>query len=299
MKCKICGSELKPGDTVCHVCGVVVDYHDYTNSSFSSAEDRINNNLLNNTSNNDNSSYPANDNFSFFSNKSSNSQSSSSSSNDKNKYLIAVVITLILLFGFGVVLVKVLTPEPKAVEDDGDTIILGGDDSGTKEPDLPETPDEPEDPEKPIEPEKEYKYFEGYKFEVLEGYTVEQQQESLIFNSTTDNIQFVLSIYHSNPFSIYLKRKDEVKTQWEERYYVISNYGEKMVGNSNWLVLNSTYNEKPFSIVYREFFNNGTLELLILNSGSLTDDEAYNKIETMLSTVTIDSTTTSETNNKA
>lgn len=293
MKCKICGSELKPGDTVCHVCGVIVDYHDYANNPFSSAEDRINN-----TPKKINNSLPVDDNFSFFNNKSSGSKNSTSNPDDKNKYLIAAVIALILLVGFGVVLVKVLTPEPKAVEG-GDEIILGGDDSNKKDPELPETPNEPEDPEKPIEPEKEYKYFEGYKFEVLDGYTVEQQQESLIFNSTTDNIQFVLSIYHSNPFSTYVKRKEEVKAQWEERYYVISDYGERTIGTSNWLILNSTYNEKPFRIVYRDFFNNSTIELLILNNGSLTDDEVYNKLETMLSTVTIDSTTPSETNNKA
>ena len=299
MKCKICGAELNPGDTVCHVCGVIVDYHDYVNDGFSSAENRVNN-----SSKMTNSSFPApsNDDFTFFSNKTNNS-SSNNNEDDKTKYLIAAVIAVILLIGFGIVLVKVLSPEPETVPAE-EEVILGGDDSeggsGGKEvedPELPETPSEPTEPTEPPVENKNYKSFEGYKFEVLDGYTVVQEQESLIFKSVADNVEFVLSIYHSNPYSTYAKRKDEVKEQWEEREYVITEYGEKTIGNVNWLIFSSTYNAKPFSIVYRTFFNNSTVELLILNNGSLSNELIYNKLEGMLSTAQVDNTAT-ETNTK-
>ena len=81
MKCKICGAELNPGDTVCHVCGVIVDYHDYVNDGFSSAENRVNN-----SSKMTNSSFPApsNDDFTFFSNKTNNSSSNNSNNSSTN-----------------------------------------------------------------------------------------------------------------------------------------------------------------------------------------------------------------------
>lgn len=285
MKCKICGSEIRPGDTVCHVCGVIIDYHDYVNDPYDTYGNQDNNNNYDNNYNNYNNNNPLpptdNDNFTFFSNT---NKSSNKKNSEKTKYLIAAIVAVVLLIGCGVLLVKVLSPEPKAVEGDDDIILGDGGDSGknTESPELPTTPTEP------TEPQDTYESFEGYKFKVANGYTVHQEQESLIFENKTEQFEFVLSIYHSNPYDIYVQRKDEVKQQWVDRGYVVNEYGEKLVENTSWLVLSSVYNGKPFSIVYRGFFNNSTLELLILNSGSLTNEQVYSKIELMLSSTEID-----------
>lgn len=287
MKCKICGSEIRPGDTVCHVCGVIVDYHDYVNDPFSSAEDRINelNNNKNSINNSDNFFPTQNNEQSTFFGDGSNDNKSSGSS-EKVKYAIAAVIALILLIGCSVLLVKVLSPEPKTVNS-GNEVILGGDDEEVEEPSDPE---EPNIPEKPVTPSQNdtYKKFEGYKFKVLDGYTVSEEEESLIFENRTEKVEFVLSIYHVNPYEKYIERMDEVKQQWEDRGYVISDYGERQIGSVNWLILTSTYNEKPFTIVYRAFFNNSTVEMLILNYGNLTNEEIYSKLEEMLIVSEID-----------
>ncbi len=288
MKCKICGSEIRPGDTVCHVCGVIVDYHDYVNDPFSSAEDRINelNNNKNSINNSDNFFPTQNNEQSTFFGDGSNDNKSSGSS-EKVKYAIAAVIALILLIGCSVLLVKVLSPEPKTVNS-GNEVILGGDDE--EEVEEPSDPEEPNIPEKPVTPSQNdtYKKFEGYKFKVLDGYTVSEEEESLIFENRTEKVEFVLSIYHVNPYEKYIERMDEVKQQWEDRGYVISDYGERQIGSVNWLILTSTYNEKPFTIVYRAFFNNSTVEMLILNYGNLTNEEIYSKLEEMLIVSEID-----------
>ncbi len=279
MKCKICGSEIRPGDTVCHVCGVIIDYHDYVNDPYDTYGNQDNNNNYdnyNNYNNYDNNPLPStnNDTFTFFNN--ADISDNNKNNNNKTKYLIAAVVAVVLLIGCGVLLVKVLSPEPKAVESDDDIILGDGGEKESESPDLPTTPD------------VSTKSFEGYNFQIDNGYTVHQEQESLIFENKAEQFEFVLSIYHSNPYNIYVQRKDEVKQQWVDRGYVVNEYGEKQVENTNWLVLSSVYNGKPFSIVYREFFNSSTLEILILNSGNLTNEQVYSKIELILKAATID-----------
>lgn len=287
MKCKICGAELDPGATTCRVCGVVVDYKDYNADPFSSAETRINDMQQPQNTNMlpAQDPVPNNNGGVFFPGTGGSSSSSGNKGTNKIVYIVLIVILVGLLIGGGFFLIKALSPSPKAISGD-DKITLGGN-KGITDKDL-----EKEKPEKPVEPEKPadnsvYKDLDGYRFKVLNGYSVEEGVDTLTFINQSEKVQFILAIYPENPYKAYVDGALEVQEQWEARNYLIDGYNERQYGAFNWLIFNSYYNNATLRICYREFFNDNTIEILVLNYGNLSDDQVLNKIESMLVTATI------------
>lgn len=295
MKCKICGSELPPGATVCQVCGVAVDNNDYINNSFVTGE-MANNNFnsqnniffqggkvetpVNNT--NYNSTYFQNMN----TNNNLNNQNNEVSQSKKSKVnviqIIIVFCTIAILVGGGFFLSKMIFTEEKPHNDNNNEEIIF---DNNKDDDETTNPEGNQDEPIPGEPNNQdiYTSFYGYKFKLPDNYVPTIEEEYMTLLSQTDQTQTVLAIYPTYPYQTYYEEAEEVKRQWEERGYVINNYEEKNYGTSKWLVFDCSYNDARLNIAYRPFFGeNNTIELIIINYGTISNEEIFNKLEKML-----------------